>query len=318
MENLFKLIPQEYFTEDLRKNSLGSIKIALLRETTGNLIIRNNYADETTTFRISDAKDAVEIPARKLKSKEKLLGLKICREMGVVDETVRYNVISKLDQLANPNSVLFGDSVTVENNSAALASRVIYDWAYSLRDVSEITATLQHNALDEGGTMWNEEKGELRQSLFQVQYVKPSTLFPHFITFENVTPELFLHALACVLFEKRYGAQSTTLSGNNMNNHLLGVGFSKFEQPVNSFLLSKNWAKDAVVNYNSVSEAITAEMKCAYGEKNYKEGKDLSEVINELWKKPKDDVKKLYEKAKADCTKFAKDIKIIKPPKKEK
>ena len=82
MKELFDLIPENYFVKDLRTNSLGSIKIALLREATGNLIIRNNYPDETTTFRVSDKKDAVEIPARKLKSKEKLLGLKICRDMG--------------------------------------------------------------------------------------------------------------------------------------------------------------------------------------------------------------------------------------------
>jgi CRISPR-associated protein Csc2 len=316
MENLFNLIPEEYFTKDLRKNSLGSIKIALLREVTGNLIIRNNYADETTTFRISDTKDAVEIPARKLKSKEKLLGLKICRDMGVVDEGVRYNVISKLEQLANPNSVLFGDSVTVENNSAALASRVIYDWAYSLRDVSEITGTLQHNALDEGGTMWDEEKGTQRQSLFQVQYVKPGTFFPHFITFENVTPELFIHALSCILFEKRYGAQSTTLSGNNMNNQLIGVGFAKFEQPVNSYLISKNWANGTTVDAESVSNAINTAMQNAYGD-NYKSGDDLAAVIHELWKK-QEELKKLYEQAKVDCVQFANDIKLIKPAKKNK
>lgn len=310
MKELFDIIPQEYFTKDLRKNSLGSIKIALLREATGNLIIRNNYPDETTTFRVSEKKDAVEIPARKLKSKEKLLGLKICREMEVVDADVRYNVIAKPEQLANPNSVLFGDSVTVQNDSAALPSRVIYDWAYSLRDVSDITATLQHNGLDEGGTMWNEEKGELRQSLFSVQYVKPGTLFPHFITFENITPELFLHALACVLFEKRYGAQSTTLSANNMNNHFIGVGFTRFEQPVNSFVLSRDWANDKAVDLASVSEEISGAMKNAYGE-NFKPGDGLEKLVRQLWN---DDaaLKKMYATAKSDCEKFLKDIKIIK------
>jgi CRISPR-associated protein Csc2 len=311
MKELFDLIPENYFVKDLRTNSLGSIKIALLREATGNLIIRNNYPDETTTFRISDKKDAVEIPARKLKSKEKLLGLKICREMGAVDEAVRYNVIGKPEQLANPNSVLFGDSVIVQNDSAALPSRVIYDWAYSLRDVSDITATLQHNGLDEGGTMRDETTGELRQSLYSVQYVKPGTLFPHFITFENVTPELFLHAIACTLFEKRYGAQSTTLSANNMNNHFIGIGFAKFEQPVNSFILSRDWKSDTVVDVASVSETISGAMKSAYGEKNYRNGVALETLVRNLWN-DEAALKALYAKAKTDCTKFLTDIKIIK------
>lgn len=319
MKDLFNIVPEEYFTKDLRRNALGSIKIAVLREATGNLIIRNNYADETTTFRISDKKDAVEIPARKLKSKEKLLGLKICREMNVVDESVRYNVINKPWHLANPNSILYGDSVTEQNQSVAISSRVIYDWAYSLRDVSQITAMMQHNALDESGTMWDSEAGKHRESLFQVQYVKPGTLFPHFITFENVTPELFIHALACVIFEKRYGAQSTTLSGNNMNNHILGVGFAKFEQPVNSFLITKNWAADTAVDFDSVAAKMTSAMKDAYGETNYNSGDELVKLVQGIWQ-DKAKSKEMYAQALKDCKQFAKDIKIDKTdkPKKEK
>jgi CRISPR-associated protein Csc2 len=318
MENIFKIIPEQYFVTDLKQNRLGSIKLAVLREVTGNLIIRSNYPDETITFKLSDGKelekDLVEIPARKLKSREKLLGLKTCREFGVVDESLRYNVIKKSEYLANPNSILFGDSVTEQNDAVGLSSRVIYDWAYSIRDVSEITATLQHNALSEGGTMWNEEEGGLRQSLFQVQYVKPNTFFPHFITVENVTPELFIHLLICVMYETRYGAQSTTLSSNNMKNHILGVGFSRFEQPVNSFLIAKNWAKEEVVNFETVTSAINKAMTTAYGEKNYKNGSELTQIISELWDNDTAQLKALYQKSQKACEQFLKDIKVISSP----
>lgn len=313
MNELFEIIPEGFFTKDLRKNGLGSIKLAILREVTGNLIIRNNYPDETTTFRISDEKDVVEIAARKFKSKEKLLGLKICRDQSAVDTEVRYNVIAKPEQLANPNSVLFGDSVTVQNDAAALPSRVIYDWAYSIRDVSEITGTLQHNALDENGTMYDENKGELRQSLFSIQYVKPGTLFPHFITFENVTPELFLHAVACILFEKRYGAQSTTLSPTNLNNHILGIGFAKFEQPVNSYLIAKNWNNDQAVSFENVVDTINDHMKAAYRD-NYVAGSPLVELIDSLWA-DEQKLKAMYAKSQEECVKFLKAIKIIKDKK---
>ena len=232
MKDLFKIIPQEYFVDDLKQNTLGTIKIAVLREVIGNAIIRSNYPDETITFKLSEKKDVVEVPARKMKSREKLLGLKICRQFDVVDKDLRYNVIKKSNQLANPNSILFGDSVTESGDSVAITSRVIYDWAYSLRDVSEVTGTLQHNALSEGGTMWNEEEGKLRQSLFQVQYVKPGTYLPHFLVVENVTPELLVHLLTCVMRQSRYFAQSTTNSPSNIKNHILGIGFSKFEQPL--------------------------------------------------------------------------------------
>ncbi|GAA0191842.1 hypothetical protein GCM10009122_54470 [Fulvivirga kasyanovii] len=309
MNTLYDLIPEKYFAGSLKQNALGSIKVAILREVIGNAIIRSNYPDETITFKLSENRDVVEVPARKLKSREKLLGLKLCREFGVVDEELRYNIIKKSEQLANPNSVLFGDSVTESGDAVALTSRVIYDWAYSLRDVNQITATLQHNALSEGGTMWNEEEGKLRQSLFQVQYVKPGTYLPHFITLENVTPELFIHLLICVMHESRYFAQSTTTSAGNVKNHILGVGFSDFEQPVNSYAISKNWNGDAV-DYESVSGAINESMTKAYGKDGYATGDKFTELISQLWK-DKQGMQQLYSKAQEDCTQYLKDIHII-------
>lgn len=311
MTDFFNSIGKSYFVENLKNNTLGTIKIAILREVTGNLIIRSNYADETITFKAGENRDIVEIPARKLKSREKLLGLKICREFNIVDSEFRYNVIKKSEQLGNPNSILFGDSVTESNDAVGITSRAIYDWAYSIRDVDEITETLQHNALSEGGTMWNEEEGKLRQSLFQVQYIKPGTLFPHFITIENVTPELFIHLLSCILFENRYGAQSTTLS-SNMKNHILGFGLSKFEQPINSYSISANWKSEDKVTFDNVKSAISSAMKTAYGE-NYKDPQQVISLINELWTKDdKKELQEIYTKAKVDCTKFLKDIKVCK------
>lgn len=310
MKQIFDLIPQEYFVENLKDNTLGIIKIALLREVVNPMIIRSNFADETITFKANEEKDLVEIPARKLKSKEKLRGLKICREMDVIDSNLRYNVIKKSAHLANPNSILFGDSVTESSDAVGITSRVIYDWAYSIRDVNELTDTFQHNALSEGGTMWNEEEGKLRQSLFQVQYIMPKTYFPHFLTLENVTPELFIHLLSSVIFENRYGAQSTTL-GANMVNHIVGIGFSKFEAPLNSFSIANNWNNEDV-NFENVKSAINKDMKAYYGD-NFKDGQQFNDLINGLWKADElKDLKEYYQKAKEDCTKLLKDTKVIK------
>lgn len=311
MKSLFDIIPEAYFVTNLKQNTLGTIKIAVLREVIGNAIIRSNYPDETITFKLSQKKDVVEVPARKLKSREKLLGLKVCRQFGVVDPELRYNVIKKSEHLANPNSVLFGDSVTESGDAVALSSRVIYDWAYSLRDVDELSGTLQHNALSEGGTMWNEEEGKLRQSLFQVQYVKPGAYLPHFIMVENVTPELFLHLVACVMHESRYFAQSTTNGSANIRNHILGVGYSKFEQPVNSYTIAKNWDDNTPVNYDTVSSVVNDTMAAAYGKKQYVKGTLLTDFVEHLWEDEKG-LEAVYQKAKADCTQFLKDIKITK------
>ncbi|MCG8319166.1 MAG: type I-D CRISPR-associated protein Cas7/Csc2 [Cytophagales bacterium] len=311
MNALFDIIPQTCFVEDLKQNILGTIKIAVLRETIGNAIIRSNYPDETITFKLSPTKDVVEVPARKLKSREKLLGLRTCRRFGVVDPVLRYNVIKKREQLANPNSILFGDSITESNDTVALRSRVIYDWAYSLRDIDEITATMQHNALSEGGTMWDEEKGDHRQSLFQVQYVKPGVFLPHFIMVENVTPELFIHLLACIMYESRYFAQSTTNSSANVKNHILGIGYSSFEQPVNSYTIAKNWDENTPVDFETVSSTMNDTMKAAYGEEGYIPGKVLTDFMEGLWQDEKA-LQTIYQKAKEDCARFLKDINVTK------
>jgi len=308
MKKIFDLIPKKFFVENLKDNTLGVIKIAFLREVINPMIIRSNFPDETITFKTNEKKDLVEIPARKLKSKEKLRGLRICREMDVIEEGLRYNVIKKSAHLANPNSILFGDSVTESSDAVGITSRVIYDWAYSIRDVNEITDTFQHNALSEGGTMWNEEEGKLRQSLFQVQYVMPKTYFPHFLTIENVTPELFVHLLSSVIYETRYGAQSTTL-GANMVNHIVGIGFSKFEAPINSFSIADKWNEDTKVTFESVKSVISESMKEYYGD-NFKEGKQFKDLIDELWKGT--ELQAHYNKAKEDCTKLLTDIGIIK------
>ncbi|MGD1840075.1 MAG: type I-D CRISPR-associated protein Cas7/Csc2 [Thermonemataceae bacterium] len=311
MQALFNLIPKAYFVENLKQNRLGTLKIALLREIVGNAIIRSNYPDETITFKLSENKDIVEVPARKLKSREKLLGLKMCREFDVVDPSLRYNVIKKSEQLANPNSILFGDSVTESGDSVALTSRVIYDWAYSIRDIEQITSTLQHNALSEGGTMWNEEEGSLRQSLFQVQYVKPGTYLPHFVMVENVTPALFLHLVACIMYESRYFAQSTTNSTSNVKNHLIGVGYAKFEQPVNSYTITKNWETQMPVNFNTVSQVMRDTMIEAYGEQHFVEGTSITALVTKLWQE-EDTLSTIYKQAEADSIQFLKDIKITK------
>ncbi len=306
MKELFQLIPEKYFVDHLKKNTLGNIKIAIAREIIGNAIIRSNYPDETTTFKLSPMKDVVEVPARKLKSREKLLGLKVCRQFDAVDSSLRYNVIKKSEHLANPNSILFGDSVTESGDAIALSSRAIYDWAYSIRDVNEITGTLQHNALSEGGTMWNEEEGKLRQSLFQVQYVKPGTILPHFITVENVTPELFLHLMICVLHESRYFAQSTTTSAANMKNHIVGVGFGDFEQPINSYTLASGWKADREVSLETVTSTMRQAMEATYGTQLVS-GADLSQWVDSTWE-DSEGMQAHYRKAKEDCLQYLSDI----------
>lgn len=317
---LFNYIPETSFVKNLKDNRIGHIKLALVRETINPLIIRSTDAEATVTLVTDDGRELVEIPSRKLKSREKLLGLMICRQFNVVHESVRYNSIEGAEYLNNPNSVLFGDTSTKTGDTAGLVSRAIYDWAYSLRDVKDVTDKLQHNALSEAGTMIDETTGGTKQTLFQTEYILPGTLFPHFITVDNVTPELFLHLLFTVMNCKRYGAQTTT-NANNMENHLVAIGFGYFEKPINSYLISKQWRetqKDDTPTLASVTQFVVAEMKRQYGESNLianNPSERLAEFcrfVSDFWKSENRHVLEgIYKTAAQNVDSYLKDIKLV-------
>jgi len=339
IDRLFEFIPKEHFIgkkngiHDLRENKIGHIKLALIRETTNPLIIRSTDSEATITMISVDGRELVEIPPRKLKSREKLLGLMICREfdcLGKLDEkgnridseSVRYNSFEGAEYLNNPNSIVFGDTSTKAGDTAGLVSRAIYDWAYSLRDVKDITEKLQHNALSEAGTMIDEKTGEMRQSLYSTEYVLPNTFFPHFITIDNISPELFVHLLSCVLNQHRYGAQTTT-NANNLTNHLVAIGLAPFEKPITSYTVSKAWNEEKnkiePPTIQSVKTLVICQMESAYGagkifkdKENEKTVEGLLTWIKELWdEKDKPQLKEIYAQAAKDCDAYLKTIKMI-------
>ncbi|HDN83113.1 MAG TPA: type I-D CRISPR-associated protein Cas7/Csc2, partial [Candidatus Altiarchaeales archaeon] len=81
-KKLYNVIPEEYFQEKFGKRTPNYIKLLLVRETTGYLIIRSTEPDEVISTEIGD-KEVVVIPSRKLKAREKLTGLLLCRKFGV-------------------------------------------------------------------------------------------------------------------------------------------------------------------------------------------------------------------------------------------
>jgi CRISPR-associated protein Csc2 len=332
-QKIYECIPEKFFVDELGKNQLGHIRIGIVRETVGPFICRSTDPEASITLRLPDGREVIEVPARKFKAPEKLLGLKICREMGVVDPDVRYNLFKKPTQLANPNSILFGDSVTEENEAASLPSRARYDWSYSLRHFLDITDNLQHNALSESGTMWDPEIGEFRQSLFTVQYVLPGSFFPHFVTLLNATPELFVHLLRCVLSANSYGAQ-TAASNANFRNHVVTIGWGNFEAPVTPFTISRDWKIDVMTNLGSVQNEVVSLMKQHYQKNVVADGgseggdtdipntpigsnpgtgsiTDLIKHVDDLWNdEKKETLKAIYKQAYADSQRYLEHLKI--------
>ncbi len=219
------------------QNNAKRLVIAVLREVIAPFIDRSEDPEETISIRVN-GREIIEVPARKMKSKEKLAGLRLCRAYGVVDASYEYNAVKTQAEIANPNSVLFGDSVVEQSETAMLPSRVKYSSSYSIRERVKLTTKLTHNALSEQGTMWDREKKKNRTSLFSTEYILPGTLFPSFIVIDDPTPESLVHILMC-LRETRYGAQ-TSITGPNIKNTIVGILGCQNEPPVTSYTITKN------------------------------------------------------------------------------
>ena len=311
-KELYKVIPEEYFQEKFGKRTPNYIKLLLVRETTGYLIIRSTEPDEVISTEIGD-KEVVVIPSRKLKAREKLTGLLLCRKFGVVHPDLEYNFIKQAIQLANPNSLVFGDSVTEEREAIGLPARVLYEWSYSLRPKNEIIDELTHNALSEEGTMWDRERGAHRESLYDVQYIKPGVYFPQFIVFPDITPEGFLHVLISVMKTTRYGAQSNVMDAN-IKNHIVAIALDQFEPAISSYTLSREWNDSEVTLDSLKSYAIKKLQACS---KTVKSDNDVEKPITKLIQlisdllNDEDKLKEMYKKLLNDSIAYLVECKVI-------
>jgi CRISPR-associated protein Csc2 len=314
-DNLYKIIPRKYFQENFGKRTPNYIKLLLIKETTGYLIIRSTDPDEVISTNIGD-KEVVVIPSRKLKAREKLTGLLLCRKFNVVHPNMEYNFIKEAIQLANPNSIVFGDSVTEEREAIGLPARVLYEWCYSLRPKNEIIDEFTHNALSEEGTIWDKESGAYRESLYEIQYVKPEVYFPQFITFPDITPEGFLHVLLSVVKTTRYGAQSNVMDAN-IKNHIVAIALDQFEPAISSYVLAKEWNKDEATLINVREHAIAKLEKSSKGvkaDKDKDEEKPITKllgIMNELLNN-ENKLKEIYKKLLSDSIAYLIECKIVK------
>jgi CRISPR-associated protein Csc2 len=298
---LVEKIGKEYFTEKkvessevpaLAENNGKRIVIGIIRETIGPFINRSSIPDETITFRIdnnNETRDVVEIPARKFKSKEKLLGTRLCRLYGVMDKNVqdrnrkyRYNSLSSVEMLKNPVSGIFGDTVVSGDTAGQgmFPSRVLYSSSYSIRDRSLITNRLTHNSLSYNGTMWDQEEGKNRQSLFETEYVIPGVYFPSFLTLVDPTPETLFFILE-TLHENSYGAQ-TSITGTNFRNNIIFLTGCDNEPPISSYEISRDLNTNKI-DYQTLKSFILDKLS-SVSNKNSKiiTGEDLNSILEFL------------------------------------
>ena len=299
--------------------------ICLIRETIGPFINRSTVPDETITIKVGendDAREIVEVPARKFKSKEKLLGIRLCKLYSVIDKSYRYNSLQNVGQLENPVSAIFGDTVVLGGSDNAgqgmLPSRVLYSSSYSIRDRSAITERLTHNALAENGTMWDEIEGQNRTSLFETEYVIPGVYFPSFLTLIDPTPET-LYFVMQTLKESSYGAQ-TSITGDNFKNNIVFILGCYNEPAISSYKISRDW-DNRELNFENIKnfmiEKTENEINTEYKMVKGTELNDILEFLDNApyelslnaYKQLKQDVSDLYKFSKFGSKKSKKNNK---------
>ena len=275
---------KKYGIPKLAQNSPKRIVIGLIRETIGPFINRSTVPDETITIKVGEkdnVREIVEVPARKFKSKEKLLGIRLSKLYNVIDKSYRYNYLTKVSQLENPVSAIFGDTVVSGGSENAgqgmFPSRVLYSSSYSIRDRSLITERLTHNALSENGTMWDEKEGKNRTSLFETEYIIPGVYFPSFLTLIDPTPET-LYFVMETLKETSYGAQ-TSITGDNFKNNIIFILGCYNEPAISSYKISRDWDNSDVTFENVMNFMIEKTEAEVNTDNKMIEGSELDEIL---------------------------------------
>jgi CRISPR-associated protein Csc2 len=120
-----------------------------------------------------------------------------------------------------PECALFGSAASV--GGVSITSRVMYDEAYSIRDLNAVVEEFFQNA--PGDAYVKKPTPGIREP----DFFKEGVLFPCVITLRDVTPEEVLFFMNITDRNARYGATGTRFG--KTRNHILGVYAGKREGP---------------------------------------------------------------------------------------
>ena len=264
----------------LARRDTRRIVIYIQRRVIGPFINRQDNDGDTIRCRIH-GHDFIRVPPRKWKSMEKIRGVQLCRVYNAIDGRYLYNEVQQTRQLANPVSVIFGDTVARSGETAGLPSMAVYEQGLSIQEVRDATDRLTHNALSEFGTMWNITEDKFRDSLFDTLYVKEGTVFLQSITIDAPSPEAVFFMLFC-LDARRYGAGKQVL-GNNIENTVIGILLTHNEPPVTPFtILEELVNRNENITTDNALKLLKSKVK-NWGEK-WIDGDEVEKVRDELRK----------------------------------
>ncbi|WP_153280206.1 type I-D CRISPR-associated protein Cas7/Csc2 [Thermoplasma sp. Kam2015] len=263
---------------DLRKNTGLFIKVAILSETKSFFICRNNEPTETTAETFHNY-DRVVVPGPKWRGAERATALTMFRWADAINQEYNRNAVTRKILLKNPVSLIYGDSSTgSEREAASIASRCYYDWSYSYEPLGAVTERFIHNSLSDTGTILMDKEGKVqRNAIYNVQYIKPGVKFVRFISLENASLDILKVVIAATIRTTRYGAR-TSILGDNMQNTILAIGFSKGDRSITSYsVMEEAWNSDSW----EPEKLIIEQMKSSYGN-DFLTGNALESFLNEV------------------------------------
>lgn len=206
-----------------------SVTLAIEREVTDPLLIRNTESDRAETQVIGGTTRAQSNP-EKFSTKERLTGLDLLRSLDeddtLIDDKYAYNEPPALDAAINMDALTYGITGT-GSQDYGMKSRLFAGYTYTTGEYDIMDAEVRNKAF-ESGTMTNDD-GEHSQGLYEQVRVQPGNSFVHFLTIEAGTPAMLAYVVHNVLNTHGYGARETR-SGKTIENNIRAVVLS--EHPV--------------------------------------------------------------------------------------
>lgn len=252
--------------------TLGSAVLLVLREVISPASFRN--AESEITDIDVDGRRHVRAVANKFKFGERARGLQVLRYFQAggraAQNKTAFHKGERPSGKYDLNTLVFGDSANTHDNKVLpVKAAAQYSDAVSIQDYADAVDLTFHNRASEDGSLWDAQRKENSNNLFERHFVKPGTLLLQTIAFNGrVAPvEALDHLLLSLGLAGAYGG-ATSIYGVNVRNHLVGIFAGHMERDLSSpYVAINRLRQDVQVNIEdpaAVRDALAALYRSAW------------------------------------------------------
>lgn len=241
--------------------SLGSVSLVVLREVISPASFRN--ADSEITDIDVGSHSHIRAVANKFKFGERARGLQVLRHLGAGGNSPQNKTAfvgnEKPSARFDLNTFVFGDSATHGGRVLPVKASAQYSDAISLQDYAPSVDATFHNRASEDGSLFDAQRKENSNNLFDRHFIKPGTALLQVISFNGRTApaEALAHFLLCMGLAGAYGG-GTSIYGVNVRNRIVGLYGGRFERDLASPYVAITKLREAGVDLEDVNAAEAA------------------------------------------------------------